>query len=459
MVEETVFHLQDHHAIKTLLDQQSLMIDTIPIQIWFLTDVDTYGKVNTCHASFLGKQKEEIEFKRLEEFLPKSVSDACRASNQEVFISGKAINSEEWVVDSAGESRLLQISKTPHFDDHGKILSIVCCAMDITDQRRAEKELLRSEGNFRSLIETIEDIVIVSDFEGYIIYVNPAAAARLGYKREELCTLSVMELHPGKNKKEVVQLLSELFSGKRETCPLPMITKNGETVPVETRVWRSSWNGKRCIFGFSKDLSREQEALQKFDRLFRMNPALMAVSKLPERTFVNVNEAFVRTLGFTQEDVIGKSSSELGLIVDQNEHDKAAEILAQGGRIQEVELRIRSKHGKMIYGLFSGDVIETQGARFFLTVMVDITKRRNAEMKLEKTVAELRKALSEIKTLKGIVPICAQCKKIRDDKGYWQQVEAYVAKHTDAVFSHGICPQCVKDLYPGLDLNINFDLM
>jgi len=63
-------------------------------------------------------------------------------------------------------------------------------------------------------------------------------------------------------------------------------------------------------------------------------------------------------------------------------------------------------------------------------------------------VEELRQALDQIKTLRGIVPICASCKKIRDDQGYWSQVEVYVRDHTEAQFSHGICPECMKKLYP-----------
>ena len=61
---------------------------------------------------------------------------------------------------------------------------------------------------------------------------------------------------------------------------------------------------------------------------------------------------------------------------------------------------------------------------------------------------ELQKVLSEIKQLRGILPICAECKKIRDDNGYWHQVESYVHNHTEAEFSHGICPDCMKKLYP-----------
>lgn len=66
------------------------------------------------------------------------------------------------------------------------------------------------------------------------------------------------------------------------------------------------------------------------------------------------------------------------------------------------------------------------------------------------TIAELREALDHIKTLQGFLPICAFCKNIRDDKGYWSQVEAYLSTHTDVQFSHGICPDCVKKHYPEL---------
>ncbi|MCX5819363.1 MAG: response regulator transcription factor [Deltaproteobacteria bacterium] len=76
--------------------------------------------------------------------------------------------------------------------------------------------------------------------------------------------------------------------------------------------------------------------------------------------------------------------------------------------------------------------------------------RRLVEMQdaLAAKVEELRQAFDQIKTLRGIVPICANCKKIRDDQGYWNQVEVYVRDHTEAEFSHGICPECMKELYP-----------
>jgi len=73
---------------------------------------------------------------------------------------------------------------------------------------------------------------------------------------------------------------------------------------------------------------------------------------------------------------------------------------------------------------------------------------REKEKEQQRLISELEKALAEIKTLKGLIPICASCKKILDDKGCWNQLEAYLSKHTDAMFSHGICPECTEKLYP-----------
>ena len=73
---------------------------------------------------------------------------------------------------------------------------------------------------------------------------------------------------------------------------------------------------------------------------------------------------------------------------------------------------------------------------------------QQAEAERERLIGELQETLAHVKTLRGLLPICASCKKIRDDQGYWNQIEAYVENHTDALFSHGICPDCAKKLYP-----------
>jgi signal transduction histidine kinase len=79
-----------------------------------------------------------------------------------------------------------------------------------------------------------------------------------------------------------------------------------------------------------------------------------------------------------------------------------------------------------------------------------IAALKRSEEERERLIRELQEALASIKTLSGLLPICASCKKIRDDKGYWNQIETYIRAHSDAKFTHGICPECVKKLYPEL---------
>jgi hypothetical protein len=78
----------------------------------------------------------------------------------------------------------------------------------------------------------------------------------------------------------------------------------------------------------------------------------------------------------------------------------------------------------------------------------EVAERLRAEQEREKLIVELQSALAQVKRLSGFLPICASCKKIRDDKGYWQQIEQYITEHSEALFSHGICPECAEKLYP-----------
>ncbi len=78
----------------------------------------------------------------------------------------------------------------------------------------------------------------------------------------------------------------------------------------------------------------------------------------------------------------------------------------------------------------------------------DVTRRKNEEEERERLITQLQSALTEIKTLRGILPICSYCKKIRDDQGYWEQVDVYVDQHTEAQFSHSLCPDCLEERFP-----------
>jgi two-component system, response regulator PdtaR len=81
--------------------------------------------------------------------------------------------------------------------------------------------------------------------------------------------------------------------------------------------------------------------------------------------------------------------------------------------------------------------------------------KAKAEKERKELMSKLQKAMDEVKTLSGLIPICASCKKIRDDKGYWQAVEQYIGERTSAEFTHGICPECMQKLYPGMIKDID----
>jgi PAS domain S-box-containing protein len=85
-----------------------------------------------------------------------------------------------------------------------------------------------------------------------------------------------------------------------------------------------------------------------------------------------------------------------------------------------------------------------------LIVVKDISERKTAELERERQFSELQETLSQVKQLRGLLPICAGCKNIRDDSGYWHQIEHYIKEHSEADFSHGLCPACARKLYPDL---------
>ncbi|MBW2610008.1 MAG: hypothetical protein JRC68_06660 [Deltaproteobacteria bacterium] len=118
------------------------------------------------------------------------------------------------------------------------------------------------------------------------------------------------------------------------------------------------------------------------------------------------------------------------------------EIPSLSGNKKWVRLAARPRTG------FNGETI-------WDGLALDITDRKHVEQDRERVIAELQEALDRIKTLDGLIPICSSCKKIRDDKGYWNQVESYISRYSDAEFTHSICPNCAKKLYPELFNNNN----
>ena len=143
---------------------------------------------------------------------------------------------------------------------------------------------------------------------------------------------------------------------------------------------------------------------------------------------------------------------------DDREHtEKKVQEAARKGSELNTEWRVISSDGTVRWLMSRGRPLQDANGKIvrFIGIVLDITERKQAEEifqkaaeEREKLIQELQSALENVKTLQGLIPICANCKKIRDDDGFWQQVEGYIQKHSDIKFTHGICPDCMAKLYP-----------
>ena len=281
---------------------------------------------------------------------------------------------------------------------------------DITEKKNLTTRLVAGEANFRAFFEAVEDLFFVADKEGRLLFANGSVATTLGYAPKELQGLSARTLHPEANHEEAAATFRAMLEGRCRNSSLPLLRKDGSLLPAETRTWLGKWNEQECIFAISKDITREQESLEKFNRIFLGNPALMAISSIPNRILQDVNETFVKTLGYEREELLGRTSLELGLFAQPEMHHEISRRLLETGRIRDIETRMCAKDGRILDGLFSGEVIESSGKRFFLTVMIDITARKRAEQQLEETVAALNKSTATAHSLAAEAFLAAQAK-------------------------------------------------
>jgi len=249
--------------------------------------------------------------------------------------------------------------------------------------------------NFETFFNTIDDLLFVLDEEGHILHANDTVINRLGYARDELVGQSVLMVHPPERREEAARIMQEMLEGKTDFCPVPLQTKGGMQIPVETRVKAGQWDGRPVLFGVSKDISRLRLSEEKFSKAFQASAALMALSYVRSGRIIDVNDAFLDTLGFTRDEVIGHTTLELGIFVDEAARKKVLQILESTGHIRNLEVQVRAKTGTVVEGLFSGDLLYLGDALCLLTVMTDITERKAGEER-ERKGRELFEAMHDI---------------------------------------------------------------
>jgi len=176
-----------------------------------------------------------------------------------------------------------------------------------------------------------------------------------------------------------------------------------------------------------------------YKAVFDLSMDALLVVESGSRTIMEANDAVSDLLGYGKREVVGKSFSDLFL-------EGSSEPLAMYGSVVSAEFR--RKDGSAAVLDLTAALIPWAAGSVILVTLRDASDRIRAEQERENLIRELEDALEKIKTLKGLLPICAHCKRIRDDRGYWAQVETYIEAHSLAEFSHGICPECVRKYYP-----------
>jgi PAS domain S-box-containing protein len=167
-------------------------------------------------------------------------------------------------------------------------------------------------------------------------------------------------------------------------------------------------------------------------------------------TILSWNSGAERMFGYTAEDMVGESIENLVPRDQQKEISDIRDVIELGRKVERIEtVRLRRDGTRMDVSITVSPIKNGDGNIHGASIVLrDITERKRQEKERLRLIEELTEALKRVKTLNGLLPICASCKKIRNDGGYWEQVETYIRSRSNAEFTHGICPDCVRLLYP-----------
>jgi PAS domain S-box-containing protein len=188
-------------------------------------------------------------------------------------------------------------------------------------------------------------------------------------------------------------------------------------------------------------------AERRYQELFETMPAGLFRCK-PTGEILDANPPLASMLEYPGTNAMQELNAK-GLHLNPEDFTRWREGLERNGSIASIETQWRrADGGKRWVEIRAKALRDASGQPFYEGVVEDITARKEAEAEREKLIADLQEALAKVKTLSGLLPICASCKKIRDDNGYWNQIEVFIKEHSDAEFTHSFCPECIKTLYP-----------
>ena len=197
---------------------------------------------------------------------------------------------------------------------------------------------------------------------------------------------------------------------------------------------------------------KAEEALREsgelYHSLFEKNTSTILLINPESARIVDANPAACSFYGYSRNQMKRLTVENLNVM---SEEEVQAEIKrVEAGEKSHFDFQHRLADGSITDVEVFSCAIRVRERSLLCSIIHDVSEKKHYERERDVLISGLQNALSEIKTLRGILPICSNCKKIRDDSGSWEQIESYINKRSEAQFSHGICPDCVKELYPDI---------
>ncbi|MGC1454553.1 MAG: PAS domain S-box protein [Nitrospirota bacterium] len=318
------------------------------------------------------------------------------------------------------------------------------------------KDKFPNSGDFlQTVFEISLQPMYVYDLETMkFLSVNNAAVEQYGYTREEFLSMNIKEIRPLEEVSRLVNMISQLGLGVQHLGFWTHRRKDGSLMDVEISSHGINFEGRKARLVIAQDVTERKRAIdalrkseEKYRDLFEhANDAIFIVSV--DLRYLDVNKKAVEILGYSKEELLSMKITDL-IPPEQIPRSVAEyEKLKVHGSYKIFVGKVRTKDGRWLdVEVSSSAIIENGTIIGSRDIMRDITDRKKMEGEKEKIFNELKQAHDKVNQLSGILPICSYCKKIRDDKGYWKQIELYVRDHSEAEFSHGMCPECAKKVY------------
>lgn len=291
-----------------------------------------------------------------------------------------------------------------------------------------------------------------------LIYANNAAENHAGIPADRLVGETIDQIFPGLRTRGIPQRYADVVRNQQETEVEELQYDDGRMKPAWFSI-KAFPLPDGCVGMSFKNITERKTAEKKLEasneryRNLYENTPIMLHSIDSRGHIVAASNYWLTQMGYNRDEVIGRPLT--SFLTDESR--LFAKIIAfpyflEHGYVQDIQYQVIKKNGGLMDVILSATAEKDEAGNFLrsLAVMIDVTAQKKAEAAQEKLIHELRKALDEISSLRGILPICSFCKRVRDDKGYWEQVDIYITKHSPAEISHSICPECLKKHYPNL---------